>query len=49
MHCFVVKLAVRTVTAVFLKANYCVNGAEGGPSTGSGLKSSGWVDPSRFL
>jgi len=45
MHCFVVKLAVRTVNAVFLRANYCVNGAEGGPSNGSGLKISGWVEP----
>ena len=47
MNCFHFKLAVRTVTAVFQGANYCVKSAEGGPSTGSVLNSSGWVEPRR--
>jgi len=44
MHCFIVNLAVHTVTAVFWRANYCVQCAESGPCTGSGSKCSGYVE-----
>jgi hypothetical protein len=40
---------VHTVTGVFGRANYCVKCAEGGPSTGSGLNSSGWVELRRWF
>jgi hypothetical protein len=45
----VLYLAVPTVTAVFERANYCVKCAKGGPSTGSDLKNSGWVEQRRWI
>ena len=45
LHIFNIKLSVRIVTVVLQRVNYCVKCAGGGPSTGSGVESCGWVQP----
>ena len=42
-------MAVLTEVAVFKGANFFVKRAEGGPSTGSGLNISGWVEQRRHF